>query len=87
MSKDTYSYLQYDERFITMLPERIRLLIANFTLAFFHPTLTILRLYSSLSSPAASTNQRPPCLNQSALACFNVTCAYKYHDICSLIPI
>jgi len=44
--------------FISISPERILLLIANFTLVGDYPTLTIFHLSSSLSSPAASTNQR-----------------------------
>jgi len=60
-----------------MSPERIRLLIANFTLLGVYPTQTIFHLYNSLFSPAASTNQRAPLFNQSASAYFNVTCTYK----------
>jgi len=51
-----------------MSPERIRLFIANFTLAGIHQMLTIYRLCISLSSPAASTNQRALLINQSAPA-------------------
>jgi len=47
------------ERFVQR-SSRIRLLIANFTLVGVHPTLIIFHLCSFLSSPAASTNQRPP---------------------------
>jgi len=46
--------------------ERIRLLIANFILVGVHPTLTIFHFCSSSSSPATSTNQRDPLINQSA---------------------
>jgi len=44
-------------------PERIRLLIAYFTLVGVHPTLAIFHLYSYLFSPAASSNQRLPLVN------------------------
>jgi len=74
-----------------MSPERNRLLNANFTLIDVYPTLLFFYLYSSLTSPVASTNQRAllinqstPSTSQSALACFNVIVSYKYHDIYSL---
>jgi len=46
--------------------ERICLLIANLTLVDFYPTLTLLHIYNSLSSLAASSNQRASFINQSA---------------------
>jgi len=71
-----------------MSPEKIRLVIANFTIVGFHPTLTIFHLCGFLSLPSASTNQRVPHLNQSALACFNITSStYKYHNICYFFPL
>jgi len=80
------SYLHQNSRTYFMSPERICLLIANFTLVGIYPMLTILQFYC-LHTCATSTNQRPPQLNLSVLACFNITYTFKYHDICSLIPL
>jgi len=73
ISQHYRSYVHQNSQTYSMSLERIHPLIANFTLVGVHPALTIFHLCSALSSSAAS--------NQSASACFNVTCAKKYHDI------
>jgi len=86
-SLSTRSYLHQNPQTYSMSPERIRLLIANFTLVDVHPTLTIFPSlqffvishylpYQPISALHISTNQR---------RLVNVICTYKYLDMFSYL--